>query len=628
MNSQTIGSVLTTKRIGVLALIALVVGAFAVGGFPLGALDSSDDSLGAVAAEEEQPRTVVSLVAADDAVHAGDTTTYDVVVENATGGVGAYAFAVTANDSAVATIDDVSLAGEPSQKQASMSTSNGGSTATVSAAGADTDDSGNVVVATVTVRGDGVGTTDLTLDVETLDTEAGQNYTVTDVLGTSIRVVEAEPVDQPLTAAAGDDLTVDEGANVTLDASASSGADGDLRYSWNQTAGPNVTLDSTNNSTASFVAPNVGERTTLVFDVTVSDDDETDTDTVEVHVRDTDDDDERETLATSVTMNPATDEIDEGDETTFDVVVTNASGGVGAYNVTVTVTDSDVAVVTGVELSGTTENSTSTVEIADDESSVRFVATGVDTDQNGSVVLATVTVEGDDDGETDLTLAVESLENEQGQSYTVTNATGSSLTVERDGRRTSSNDDSTEYTVDDIAQMKYGQNFAELDTETAGQVQAIANRQPLPAGVTPGDIETREEIANRLYGTDYDESELADELTREQLLEVQNSYDAQFGPLPTNPAYTLDDITGEKYWDYTFDEVSAETAGHVLAIYNRQPYTDDVAREDLVHIKTRTELAFRLYKLDLDESELASELTREQYLAVQNAYDAQFSNEQ
>jgi len=79
--------------------------------------------------------------------------------------------------------------------------------------------------------------------------------------------VNARPV-----AHAGADQIVDEGAEVTLDGSASSDPDNDtLTYSWAQTSGPAVTLSATDVADPAFTAPEVEQDTEIRLVLTVSD---------------------------------------------------------------------------------------------------------------------------------------------------------------------------------------------------------------------------------------------------------------------------------------------------------------------------------------------------------------------
>ena len=85
-------------------------------------------------------------------------------------------------------------------------------------------------------------------------------------------------------AAAGRDQTVDVGVTVTLDGSGSSDPDtGDtLTYSWEQPAGPSVTLSSPTVASPTFAAPSTA--TTLTFRLTVSDGEASDIDAVTIRV--------------------------------------------------------------------------------------------------------------------------------------------------------------------------------------------------------------------------------------------------------------------------------------------------------------------------------------------------------
>ena len=74
-------------------------------------------------------------------------------------------------------------------------------------------------------------------------------------------------------ARAGSDQTVAEGADVTLDGSASSDSDGRIvAYRWTQTAGPSVALTNATAARAGFRAPDVAVDTILEFQLRVQDD--------------------------------------------------------------------------------------------------------------------------------------------------------------------------------------------------------------------------------------------------------------------------------------------------------------------------------------------------------------------
>jgi len=71
---------------------------------------------------------------------------------------------------------------------------------------------------------------------------------------------------------AGADFSVDAGSSAALDGSGSADPDGDnIAYSWVQTAGPAVTLSNPAAAGPTFTAPDLNNRTDLVFELTVSD---------------------------------------------------------------------------------------------------------------------------------------------------------------------------------------------------------------------------------------------------------------------------------------------------------------------------------------------------------------------
>ncbi|MDQ4102137.1 MAG: PKD domain-containing protein [Thermoproteota archaeon] len=131
-----------------------------------------------------------------------------------------------------------------------------------------------------------------TFDAPSVAANTGLSFklTVTDNDGATAEdtvIVTVTNVNQPLTADAGSDQTVNEGESVTLTGSASSDLDGTIQsYSWTQTAGPEVVLSDANTATPTFTAPDVdAEGDTLTFELAVADNDgTTSTDTVDITV--------------------------------------------------------------------------------------------------------------------------------------------------------------------------------------------------------------------------------------------------------------------------------------------------------------------------------------------------------
>ena len=84
---------------------------------------------------------------------------------------------------------------------------------------------------------------------------------------------------------AGTDQVVNEGVLVTLDGTGSSDPDVEpITYSWEQTAGPTVTLSDSTSASPTFTSPSVVADTVLTFQLTVSDGAATNSDSVNVTV--------------------------------------------------------------------------------------------------------------------------------------------------------------------------------------------------------------------------------------------------------------------------------------------------------------------------------------------------------
>ena len=228
--------------------------------------------------------TDLTVTAADTELVPGETTAVEVAVSNAQGGVGAASFGLELSDSSVAEITDVTVNG------ANPDIPTEGNPVDVRYFQGNTDDTGEVVFLTVTVEATASGTTTLSITENSefgtllVGDEEGLGYTL-ESIGTVTFTIE-EP-NNPPTADAGADQTVDEDTTATLDATGSSDDDGSIAsYAWTQTgSGPSVTLLDTSAAQPTFTAPDVDSATDLTFEVTVTDDDgASDTDSVTVTV--------------------------------------------------------------------------------------------------------------------------------------------------------------------------------------------------------------------------------------------------------------------------------------------------------------------------------------------------------
>ena len=113
-------------------------------------------------------------------------------------------------------------------------------------------------------------------------TVSNNNYTDTATVTVTITPINDSPI-----ANAGNDMTINEGVTVTLDATDSIDVDGDaLFYSWNQTSGTAIILSDDTVVSPTFTAPEVEESKVLTFELSVTDGALYDTDTVSIMVND------------------------------------------------------------------------------------------------------------------------------------------------------------------------------------------------------------------------------------------------------------------------------------------------------------------------------------------------------
>lgn len=240
-----------------------------------------------------------------------------------------------------------------------------------------------------------------------------------DSAATTVTVAEPDENEPPTASFTGSPDSPETGEQVSFDASGSTDDSTITSYEW----------DFGDGTTATGASPSHTYDSAGDYDVTLTvtdDEGDTDTETQTVSVSEAPDGDGP---ATTVSLSPENDLVAVDQSTEYDVVVDDADGGVGAYELTITVEDPSVASITDVELAGVSDEELTDVQIADDGSSVTIEAVLVDTEDDGSATLGTVTVQANAEGTSDLSLDVSDLGTEAGESYDVTGTNGASLTA-------------------------------------------------------------------------------------------------------------------------------------------------------------------------------------------------------
>lgn len=130
---------------------------------------------------------------------------------------------------------------------------------------------------------------------------------------------------------------------------------------------------------------------------------------------------------TSVSLETERASIEQGTTTKFDIVVDSVNGGVGAVDGTVELGNSDIGTITEVSLASSAE--LVETNISDNGTSAQFRGALMDTQNNGSVTVGTVTVRGVAAGDTDVLLSIDSVSDEAGTPYQIGATPDSSLTV-------------------------------------------------------------------------------------------------------------------------------------------------------------------------------------------------------
>jgi len=177
---------------------------------------------------------------------------------------------------------------------------------------------------------------------------------------------------------------------------------------------------------------------------------------------------------TTVSVDPGSQSVDTGNTVQYDIVVDSVDNGIASYEFEASVGNVDTAKITDVSLQGTQASDTlTTVDYADDNSSVS-VAAGVADHDNG--VIATITVEGVAEGETDLTLSGVAVGDNDANSYTIDGTNSGTVSVQADtgngdnGAETGITTGASEYTDKYTSGERYwiGQSLLINDDDEAG----------------------------------------------------------------------------------------------------------------------------------------------------------------
>lgn len=421
--------------------------------------------VGSVTAATQTADTVeIRLEPTNATVDAGDTQTFDVIVDGADE-ISAFEFTLTQSEPGVSPFESFELAVDASFDETNVTDD---TVAVDVGSGAEPiDASGGLTLGTVTISADESGQSELgfangTEGVSIAD-ELGEQYSVDSATGTTV-TVEGELTDPAIDVSpASSEIDINDTASLTVGAdvlpnglstySVTLGYDPDvLSVSDDDVTTPaastddvtvsngTIQIEATANSTTSLenvtlaaidvLGVSEGESQLTVESVSASGADETayeprsiENASVSVLPPETD---------TSVEFRLPSNEIDAGDEVTGQVVVVGASNGINAYDLNLSVANSSVARVSDVTLTG--EPNFDDSSVSDDESTA-IVSAGMGDNAHGpasETTIANVTLSGVQSGTTNVTVdqsAGPSVQDRDGIEYTLDSFSGSSLSV-------------------------------------------------------------------------------------------------------------------------------------------------------------------------------------------------------
>lgn len=411
--------------------------------------------------------TTVQLTPTTTTVAAGDFQEYNIVVSDTEGGVGAITATISVDDTDIGSIGDVELNGNPGVETVDIESD--GSEAFVRAALMDTDDSGAVTVGTVTVEGTGQGSSDISMNIESLGNEGGEPYNVGATPGSSFTVegsADAVPLD-----ISADESIVEPGNRVDFEVrrgdgdalvSATVHVDGEsFETGIDGVATVRITDEmgiDAGTITAIASKEATGQESFRNDSVTLDiGDEETGTPT-EPETPDGTETPEPED-GPRVTLQPASPSVGVGEETEWRLVATGVNGSIGAVEAQVRLESTETAKITNVELAG--DAGLEQTEIQEDGASAVISGAMMDTNNTGVARIATLTVEGVDSGTTNAVVSVDSLGDVDGNSYDIGSSPSARLSVG------SGDDDGNSTVVLSVSEMPNGFERASVTVRTA-----------------------------------------------------------------------------------------------------------------------------------------------------------------
>jgi hypothetical protein len=417
--------------------------------------------------------TSVSLSSDTSTVGVGDTATYDIVVDNVDNDVSTYNLTVSTSDASTAAITGVSLEEtDASNSLTAVDFAADNSSVTVhTIEGTAT----NGVIGSVTVTGESAGNADLDISVPTLGDDDANAYTVTGTSGATLDVSEASTggttvdLQGPSNVAVGSTATQDIVLNNATDGVAAyeltvttnntsaleltsadpagnpqfvqtvdvsgdnSTATFELAYGNNKLAGGDaVTLGSVGVEGVADGAASLEVAVSRVDDGTQAQNSYTVTNTplstlVSVGGSDGGADDDGSTV-----MIEGVRQVNVGNAGTHEIVLENASEGVGAYKLTVTTDDASVLELTGAAPAGNPQF-VQTASVSQDNSTATFdLGYGSNGLAGGTAVtLAMVDIAGVAEGTANVSVSVERITDTTSaqNSYSVANTPEARVSV-------------------------------------------------------------------------------------------------------------------------------------------------------------------------------------------------------